>query len=437
MNPANDRFLSAKKLIWPWAIFLLSTLFYYYDYFLRVSPSVMVDHLMKVYNVDAGMIGVLSAFYFYAYMPMQIPTGILLDKHSPRNLLTISCGFCALGIFIFSYTTSLPVVFFARFLMGFGSAFALVGAYKLAAHWFPHERFGLIVGLITGLGTLGAVSADVILSQGINKYGVSQSLLITGVFGIILLVLIYLFVRDDPPWKKHVEQKTESWSHSWKQLIVIFSNWRYWVTGAVACLMYLPVSVFASLWGNDFIAKVYNLDIDKAARLNSLIFLGFVVGGPVAGHLSDHFKRRRWPVFVGTFAATVILLLVIYVTSIPFFIISVLLFMLGFMVGSQIPLYALGREISPRECPALGVAGINFIITIGAAFFQPAIGYLIDFFWDGSMLQGVPDYSIHTYQLALAILPIMSLISFILTFLIPETKCNLMAPRVKHSNNIQ
>ena len=412
-------------LIWPWVIFLLSTLFYYYDYFLRVSPSVMVDHLMKVYNVDAGMIGVLSAFYFYAYMPMQIPSGILLDKHSPRNLLTISCGLCAVGIFIFSYTTSLPIVFLARFLMGFGSAFALVGAYKLAAHWFPHERFGLIVGLITGLGTLGAVSADVILSRGIKIFGVTQSLLITGLFGMILLVLIYLFVRDDPPWKKPTVEKTETWSHAWRQLKVIFGNWRYWATGAVACLMYLPVSVFASLWGNDFISKVYNLRLEEAASLNSLIFLGFVVGGPVAGHLSDYFKRRRWPVFVGTFTSAVILLLVIYVSSLPYFITSILLFLLGFMVGSQIPLYALGREICPRECPALGVAGINFITTIGAALFQPAIGYLMDFFWDGKVLAGVPSYSIHTYRLALAILPLFALVSFLLTFLIPETKCKL------------
>lgn len=425
MNPEKNKYSTLKILIWPWAIFLLSTFFYYYDYFLRVSPSVMVEHLMKVYNVDAGMIGVLSAFYFYAYMPMQIPSGILLDKHSPRNLLTISCGLCALGIFIFSYTTSLPVVFFARFLMGFGSAFALVGAYKLAAHWFPHERFGLIVGLITGLGTLGAVSADVILSRGIKTYGVTPSLLITGVFGLILLALIYLIVRDDPPWKKQTIQKTESWSHSWKQVVIIFSNWRYWATGAVACLMYLPVSVFASLWGNDFIAKVYNLKLEEAASLNSLIFLGFVIGGPVAGHLSDYFKRRRWPVFVGTFVSTVILLLVIYVTSIPYFITSILLFLLGFMVGSQIPLYALGREICPRECPALGVAGINFITTIGAALFQPAIGYLMDYFWDGRMMDGIADYSIHTYQLALAILPVFALVSFLLTFLIPETKCKL------------
>ena len=197
--------------------------------------------------------------------------------------------------------------------------------------------------------------------------------------------------------------------------------------------MYLPVSVFASLWGNDFLAKAYNLKIEEAAGLNSLIFLGFVVGGPVAGFASDYLKRRRYPVFAGTFLSTVILILIIYVTSLPFLIVSVSLFLLGFFVGSQIPLYAVGREICPHEGAALGVAGINFITTIGAAVFQPFVGVLMDHFWDGSLLHGIPDYSIDTYQMALIVLPILSFLSFLLTFLIPETKCRLMEPAVKHS----
>jgi MFS family permease len=48
----------------------------------------MTDQLMIDFSIGATELGNLSAFYFYSYVVMQIPTGIIADRWGPRRLLT-------------------------------------------------------------------------------------------------------------------------------------------------------------------------------------------------------------------------------------------------------------------------------------------------------------------------------------------------------------
>src|SRR5579884_3613957 len=79
------------KVIYAWLVCCLGALFYCYEYFLRISPSVMTQDLMRVYHLDAAMLGNLAAFYYYAYTPMQLPVGVLMDRFGPRRLLVFAC----------------------------------------------------------------------------------------------------------------------------------------------------------------------------------------------------------------------------------------------------------------------------------------------------------------------------------------------------------
>ena len=59
------------KHIFPWLVCSIGALFYGYEYFLRIVPSVMTHDLMKIFQIDATHLGNLAAFYYYAYDPMQ------------------------------------------------------------------------------------------------------------------------------------------------------------------------------------------------------------------------------------------------------------------------------------------------------------------------------------------------------------------------------
>ena len=67
---------------------LFASVFFLYAFVLRVSPSVMVDDLMREFAVGGAILGNLSAVYFYVYASIQIPIGVAIDRLGARRLAT-------------------------------------------------------------------------------------------------------------------------------------------------------------------------------------------------------------------------------------------------------------------------------------------------------------------------------------------------------------
>ena len=91
-----------KYMLFAWLICGLGAIFYSYEYFLRISPSVMESALREHFNLSATGFGFLSAIYYYAYVPMQLPVGVLMDRYGPKLLLTLACLVCVIGTFLFA-----------------------------------------------------------------------------------------------------------------------------------------------------------------------------------------------------------------------------------------------------------------------------------------------------------------------------------------------
>ena len=83
-----------------WWIWILSILFLFYEFFLRVFPAVMVKDLMQAFQMTAGSFGVLSAFYFYAYALIANSSGIAYGSFLARvNCFLLLLLFAALEVF--------------------------------------------------------------------------------------------------------------------------------------------------------------------------------------------------------------------------------------------------------------------------------------------------------------------------------------------------
>ena len=188
-----------------WVIWLLSALFMFYKYALEVSPSVMTSTLMSTFKISGTQLGNLAACYFYAYLLLQIPAGLLLDKIGPRRVTTLAIALCAAGSMIFARADTLLVAGIGRFLTGAGAAFAAVNCLKLIANWFPFKQFAFMAGLMMTVAMFGAVGGQAPLASFIEAMDWRYAMNIIGISGLVLAAIFWLVVRDISP--KHKKEK--------------------------------------------------------------------------------------------------------------------------------------------------------------------------------------------------------------------------------------
>ena len=123
-----------------WSVWGVGALFYVTGFYQRVAPAVMTTELMRDFQVGALALGNLSAFHYYTYVAMQIPTGILVDSLGPKKLLTLGAMAAALGTFVFAIANSFFLACLGRGIAGGSVAVAWVVMLKLATHWFPPTK---------------------------------------------------------------------------------------------------------------------------------------------------------------------------------------------------------------------------------------------------------------------------------------------------------
>lgn len=416
----------------PWFICALGALFYSYEYFLRITPSVMTDDLVRYFHINDGTLGNLSAFYYYVYTPMQLIAGILMDRYGPRRLLTLASLFCVVGSFLFAATTHLWVAEIGRFMIGFGSAFAFVGVLKLATIWLPQRYFAMFSGLATALGMLGAIAGNLALTKLVFMIGWQTTVYVSGAFGIIVALLIALFVRD----QKY--PSTTSKVETINLKLVIHNMWQIikapqmWIVGTIGGLLYLSTSAFSEMWGNPYLQAAHGFTPQQAATGISLIFAGWVFGGPIAGWLSDTIKRRCLPLVMNSLIGAVIISLVLFGRSFSTIDIYGLLFIFGVFSGVQVIVFAIGRELCPPQAAGSAIAFTNMVVMLSGVIFQPLIGYILDFVWDGQLNNGVQVFTVRDYQIALLCLPLAFIVSALLAqFALRETYCNEVDVSIK------
>ncbi len=181
-----------------WTVWGLGAALYFTGFFHRVAPAVMTDQLMVEFDIGAAALGNFSAFYFYSYVAMQIPTGILSDLWGPRRLLTCGTLVVSMGAFIFAVSSTVFVANLGRLLIGGSVAVAFVAMLKLATHWFPPSRFAAMGGLGLCCGVVGAVSAGVPLRLMVDSFGWRPVMLAAACVSLALTAAVWFVVRDVP-----------------------------------------------------------------------------------------------------------------------------------------------------------------------------------------------------------------------------------------------
>lgn len=407
----------------PWIVWGLGCIFYFYEFILQVSPGVMSSELMRDFGITSQTLGILSGIYYYSYSPMQLPCGILTDRFGPHRVLTIATIICAVSTIAFGMTESLFMACVARLMIGFGSAFAVVCTLKLAANWFSSDRFVLLTGLMVTIGMLGAIGGEAPLAILIDHVGWRHSMIIMGIIGLFLALLIFIVAKDHPETSSKTigTQETSTQEPLLVSLIALLKIKQLWLIATYGGLMYMATPVFCGLWGVPFL--MFKMQIAKAiaASYISLVFIGWAVASPLWGIYSNCIGLRKPPMYIGAAGAFITSLLFIYAPIESGWVMQCLLFAFGFFSAGFLCAFSVVKELCNSHYVATGLGFMNMLNMVGVAIAQPFIGFILDQFWAGELVNNVRVYPLHAYHIGLAILPIGMFISLLILPYVRET----------------
>jgi len=409
----------------PWIIWGLSALFYSYGFFQRTAPSVMVDELMRAFSVGATITGTLSGLYFYTYAGIQIPVGLILDRYGPRRVLTVACALAGAGSALFAMSDSLMMAYAGRLMIGGAVAFTWVGALLIITHWFPPERFAMISGLTLALGMAGGVGGQAPLALLIGEMGWRGSLGVAAGLALILAALIALVVRDKGPYSPPAPdpQTAQARPSLLSGLGRVLRNPQTYVVGLYAAALTSPMLSFAGLWGVPYLERLYGVERELAALATSGMMIGWGIGAPAMGWLSDRLRRRRRVMLIASTGSLVTLSAALYAPGLPFEAVAALLVVNGLFGGGMVLCFATGREHNPAWAAGAALGVVNMLAMTAGAVFQPLLGWLLDRAWDGAMEAGRPVYSVEAFQSAMWALVLMQGVALLAAALARETRC--------------
>lgn len=401
-----------------WVVWGCAALFYLYEYILRVSPSVMTQEMALDFGATSTMIGIIASYYYYSYVALQIPCGVIVDWLGARRVITFSALLCTIGSILFSYATTIEAAKAARFLMGAGSACAYLSTMKVASVWLAPERFAMIAGVTMMMGTLGGLFGGAPFAYLIDLYGWRDAMFILASCGFGVVLACWFLIKDSA---SGAPQNTGSGG-----LLVglksVTRNPQSWLIGIYGGLMYVPLSAFAELWGTPYLMRLYDISSEKASLSSAMVFVGMALGCPLFAGISDKIKSRvkimSWSALLTIIPFTA----VIYIPNIPLEITFALLFIAGLVCGGQILYFAAAKEINDPNYSGTTIGFTNAFVMVSGVIFQPLLGLIIDLAWDGvANPDGTPMYSIGDYQQAMVTIPLCMIAAWIVMFFIKET----------------
>jgi len=414
--------MSFYKKIQPWFIWFLAASFFFCEYFARVDAGVMLDQLMQTFHVSAFAIGNLGAFFYYPYIIMQIPVGLLVDRFGPRRWLAGAAMVSAIGSVFFAVAHVFYLAQLGRFLIGLGAAFAFVSAVKLATIWFDHKRLGLLVGLTQGAGMLGAALGSGFFATLVEILGWRGAMNLVSLVLAVFSILIFLFVKDKrSSLLGHVVSIDQASLPFLDGLFIVLRSKQSWCNALYAGFLYAPTAALGEFWGVSFFRHIDALSLQYAGLLMGAIFIGWALGGPLIGACSDQLKSRKPLMFVSVLMSLLLLCVLLLVAHLSFYLLLILMFSYGFFNTGVAIAYAVAGEIHDLSVVGMSVAFTNMVSILIGALLQPVIGLLLDHYWKGGMLHGFKVYPVSAYYHVLLMLPVTLLVSLLFLFFIKES----------------
>ncbi len=354
----------------------------------RMVVSVALPFIGEEYQLDAASQGIILSAFFAGYALFQIPGGMLADKFGPKRVMAFAIAWWSVFTCLTGMVFSYPILLICRFVFGVGEGCFPGSSWKTIATYFPSRERATATAIQASVNTLGPAIASLVAAGIIATFGWRTVFIGLGIPGVLISLIIYLYIKDDPHQHPRItaEELSELDSGAidtsakpresiqFKQFLKMRILWQMVI---IWFLFDITFWGFVS-WLPSYLMKIRGFSVIKTGILGSLPFFVGTIGMLIGGYLSDRFKGyRKWLFIPNTLIAAGFLYLTYSVTSadwaVVFQCVSSLFMFLAFAA-----FWGLVIDAIPPEIMGASSGTVNFGGQV-AGFVSPFVmGYLID-----------------------------------------------------------
>jgi MFS family permease len=361
---------AGKAIVIAW---LLTALYYFFQYFIRSAPAVMIPQLADGFGIAAAGVASLVGLFYWGYAPFHLVAGVTMDQLGPRRVVPIGAAVMGAGALLFA-SGHATVGGAGRFLQGAGGAFAMVGAAYIAVTYFPASRAATLIGATQMFGMAGGSAGQFVVGPLIGA-GASWSLVWLGMgIATVAIAALLPFMLPERPRRQNPAWLREALA----ALGLVFRNPQSLLCGAIAGLLFIPTTIFDMVWGVRYLQDAHGFDYPSAVLRSSTVPFGWIIGCPLIGFLSDWIGRRK-PVIIA--AALMLIACLVWILFGPRDVLPpyVLGLATGMASGAAMVPYTVIKEANPPHVSGTttGVVGfLNFSVTalLGPVFAGTLLG---------------------------------------------------------------
>jgi MFS family permease len=390
---------------------LVTALYYFYQYMMRSAPAVMMPQLSDAFGLTAMGVASLVGLFYYGYSPFSLVAGAAMDRLGPRRVVPLGAAAMGIGALLFA-TGNNQAAGIGRFVQGAGGVFALVGAVYIATTNFPPSRAATLIGATQMFGMAGGSAGQFLVGPLIGA-GVPWSAFWTGmgIAGLAISALLY-FLLPAAPRQEHRDDWLKQTAVA---LGTVFRNPQSILCGMIAGLLFIPTTIFDMIWGVRFVQEARGFEYAEAVVRSATVPLGWIIGCPLLGFVSDRIGRRKPVIIAGALVLLACFAWILHgrVGVLPPYVLGIVA---GVASGAAMLPYTVIKEANPPEVSGTATGVVNFLNFTFSALLGPVFGWILV-----AVAGGSGQMTLGHYQAAFQPLLYGVALAIVFTLLLEET----------------
>lgn len=349
--------LGGGRAWWIWAIVVVFVL---YLFNVQTMFSVVQNDIQKTLVLTTQQLTIIAGVYTWAFAIFQFFGGAFLDSFGAKKVLIPAFILVTLGVFLYGIADNYALIILAQLVMALGACVGFVGAGYIGGQWFGFAAYGTMFGYVETSSSFSSAIQQPITSWVLNHITYKEMFVYLGYFGIVLIILAFLFVRNP--------QKVESKGNPFKvvfkdlwQVLKIPQAWIAAIWGGIAFGLQLAIGV---VWAPQMIQHA-GFSAQDGNIGSALCWAGLGCGSLFWPKWSQAIHNRKLPSLVGMLIVIAALILVVYI-KLPLWLAMVMMFLIGLGATAEMISFMIGADVAGGPLTGTSAAFVNaFMFIIG------------------------------------------------------------------------